>query len=464
MLIRVIEELVTDGLWERAAPLLPPLRPHRCRMRELALFGLFAVFLPLLVGTGPANADTSPNARKLVVEGLADPDVYKVDDNLYFLSGTSSRHFLSIYTSSDLQTFSLLRRYDPDQYDSRYDYCNEWAPDLEKPGADYVLYFTASRVAKGAACPSGNSSSTIFYATAPSTTNDMQFGAPHMINDGTTYPRTYVTAACPPDGCNKAMRLDPSMYFDGSRWWMHYTWFDPGDGEVVSAFPLDAPGQVFEVTRPTTPAEQGVNEAPTLFSRDGLQYLFYSQGGFAGRYALEYFVGAQVSDLTRRHPPYSFSSPLETHDGRLIENQGHNTVTDRNGQFYTLYHVARFTSTGGYDGRDVYIQPLMFKADGTLNTLNTVALTWTATAQGTYSLDVQTRDGAWITECMAAGARSSVTFNEVCTSADDQVVHKADVAAFRINRVVAGVTLATTTLAYDGYTDSLSASVWERVP
>ena len=72
---------------------------------------------------------------------------------------------------------------------------------------------------------------------------------------------------------------------------------------------------------------------------------------------------------------------------------------------------------------------------------------------------MQTRDGAWITECMDAGARSSVTFNEVCTSAGDQVVHKADVAAFRINRVVAGVTLATTTLAYDGYTDSLSASV-----
>jgi len=459
MLIRVIEELVTDAPWERAAPVLPPLRPRRCRMRALAVFALLAVLLSLLAGIGPANAETSPYARRLVVEGLADPDVYKVDDNLYYLSGTTSRHFLSIYTSSDLQAFTLLGRYDPDQHDSHYDYCNEWAPDLEKPGADYVLYFAASRVAKGAACPSDSSAATIFYATAPSITNDMQFGAPHTINEGTPYPRTYVTAGCPPDGCDKAMRLDPSVYFDGSRWWMHYTWFDPGDGEVVAAFPLDAPSQILEVTRPTTPAEQGINEGPTLFSRDGRQYLFYSQGGFGDRYAMEYFVGARVSDLTRGHPRHSFSSPLETHDGQLIENQGHNTVTDRNGQFYTLYHVARFTSTGGYDDRDVYIQPLMFKADGTLNTLNTVALSWTATSEGAYSLDVQTRDGAWITECMAAGDRSSVTFNEVCTNAGDQVVHKADVAAFRINRIVAGVTLATTTLAYDGYTDTLSASV-----
>src|SRR3954451_23543038 len=100
--------------------------------------------------------------------------------------------------------------------------------------------------------------------------------------------------------------------------------------------------------------------------------------------------------------------PLKTHDGQLIENQAHNTVTDKYGQFDTLYGVARFTSAGDYDGRDVYIHPLMFKPDGTLKTLDTVALTWTATGQGTYSDDVQTRDGAWITECLTAGARSSV--------------------------------------------------------
>jgi len=169
-------------------------------------------------------------------------------------------------------------------------------------------------------------------------------------------------------------------------------------------------------------------------------------------------MGAQVSDLTDSQPRHSFSTPLKRHNGRLIENAGHNTVTDRNGQFYTLYHVAKFTPAGVFAGRDVYIQPLMFKADGSLNTLNTVDLQWHATAHSQYSVDVQTRDGAWISTCLDAGDASSVTFNEVCTGASDQVVHKADVIAFRINRVESGDSVQTTTHAYDGYTDTLAAT------
>ncbi|WP_369132001.1 family 43 glycosylhydrolase [Modestobacter sp. I12A-02662] len=430
--------------------------PRRRCLPALAL-ALLAALLPQLVGVGAAHADIAPYGRTLAVEGLADPDIYKVDDNLYFMSGTSSQDFLPIYTSTDLQTFSLLHRYDPDALDPDHRYCREWAPELTRQGTDYVLYFVASRVDKGTPCPSGDSQQTIFYATAPDA--GMQFGAPDEINEDTTHPRTHDTKDCPDDGCENAMRLDPSVYSDGTRQWMHYTWFDPADGTVVSAFPLDAPDEVFEVTRPSRQAEQKVNEAPTLFSRDGRQYLFYSQGNMKSRYGMQYFMGAQVSDLTREQARRSFSSPLEARDGRLIENQGHNTVTDRHGQFYTLYHVAEFTADGVYAGRDVYVQPLMFKADGSLNTLNTVDLRWSATGGSTYSLDVQTRDGAWIPNCLSVGSESSVTFNEVCTGADDQVVHKADVAAFRINRIADGQTVGATTLAYDGYTDTLDATV-----
>jgi hypothetical protein len=240
---------------------------------------------------------------------------------------------------------------------------------------------------------------------------------------------------------------------------MHYTWFLPEGGNVVSAYPLDAPEELFEVTRPTTPAEQRVNEAPTLFGRDGRHYLVYSQGNVRSEYAMSYVMAAQVSDLTRERERHSLSSPLKTHDGQLIENQGHNTVTQRNGQYYTLYHIGRFTSAEAPAGRDVYVQPLMFKADGSLNSLNTVALQWgEASAHDEYSIDVQTRDGAGIPACMRVGNVSSVVFNEVCTAAGDRVVHKADIAAFRINRIVDGEAVATTTLAYDGYTDGLAAT------
>jgi beta-xylosidase len=437
----------------------PERRRPRCRRQAPTLLGLLAVLLPLLAGVGavPAHADSSPYGRQLVVEGLADPDVYKVDDDLYFLSGTSPEDVLPIYSSTDLRTFSLLRRYDPSEHDPLHHYCRQWAPDLSRQGDEYVLYFVATRVTEGEPCPSEDSAPTIFYATAPD--DEMQFGAPHAIDGDTGDPRTYVTAGCPADGCDKAMRLDPSVYSDGARWWMHYTWFLPEGGNAVSAYPLDAPEELFEVTRPTTPAEQGVNEAPTLFNRDGRHYLVYSHGDYRSEYAMSYVMGAQVRDLTRERERYSLSSPLETHDGQLIENQGHNTVTDRHGQYYTLYHVGRFTPTGVFAGRDVYVQPLVFKADGSLNTINTVALHWGAEPRGEYSIDVQTRDGAGITGCVRAGDVSSVVFNEVCTAAGDQVVHKADIAAFRINRVVDGRTVATATLPYDGYTDSLAATV-----
>jgi hypothetical protein len=168
----------------------PGRRRPPCRLPAPTLLGLLAVLLPLLAGVGavPAHADTSPYGRRLAVEGLADPDIYKVDDDLYFLSGTSPQDVLPIYTSTDLQTFSLLSRYDPSEHDSLYHYCHQWAPDLDKQGDDYVLHFVAKRVTKGEPCPSADSAPTIFYATAPATNDDMQFGAPHTISENTGIP------------------------------------------------------------------------------------------------------------------------------------------------------------------------------------------------------------------------------------------------------------------------------------
>jgi hypothetical protein len=166
-----------------------------------------------------------------------------------------------------------------------------------------------------------------------------------------------------------------------------------------------------------------------------------------------------VTDLTRAQPLYTFSSPLKTHDGRRIENEGHNAVTSRNGQFYTVYHVAKFTSAGAYAGRDVYISPVMFKPDGTMNALNLVTVRWTTTPGSSYTIDVRTTAGIWISGCLDAatvGTAGSFPYNEVCTSAADRVVHKYEVSAFRVNQVVNGVVVGSRTLSYDGYTDDVT--------
>lgn len=52
-----------------------------------------------------------------------------------------------------------------------------------------------------------------------------------------------------------------------------------------------------------------------------------------------------------------------------------------------------------------------------------MALQWSATDDSTYSLDVQTRDGTWITTRLEAGDVSSVTFDEVCMAATVQAAN-----------------------------------------
>ena len=52
-------------------------------------------------------------ARELVMSHLADPDVFKVSDDLFLLTGTGTTTSFDIHASSDLQTFQLKTTYAP---------------------------------------------------------------------------------------------------------------------------------------------------------------------------------------------------------------------------------------------------------------------------------------------------------------------------------------------------------------
>src|SRR5687767_7662118 len=61
--------------------------------------------------------------RLLAVRGLADPDIVKENDNLFFLSGTLNGVELPFYESNDLRSFRWKRSYNPSAADPVYDYC-----------------------------------------------------------------------------------------------------------------------------------------------------------------------------------------------------------------------------------------------------------------------------------------------------------------------------------------------------
>jgi hypothetical protein len=81
-----------------------------------------------------------------------------------------------------------------------------------------------------------------------------------------------------------------------------------------------------------------------------------------------------------------------------------------------------------------------------------VNLRWSALSGATFSLDVQTRTGEWISPCLDTaqiGTASSVVFRGVCVNAANRSVTHADIAAFRINYTRFGMTQSATQ-AYDG--------------
>ena len=239
----------------------PRRRPRWRRMPTL--LGLLALLLPPVVGlgAGTAHAGTSPYGRTLAVEGLADPDIYKVDDNLYFLSGTSSQNFVHLHLDrpADVQPAAPLQ---PERVRRPLRLLQPVGAGPGQAGRPVRAVLRGRSGGQGRALPGGQQRADDLLRDGAG--HEQRHAVRHAPRDqrGHLVPRTYVPMGCPSDGCDRAMRLDPSVYSDGSRRWMHYTWFDPGAGSVVSAFPLNEPANVIEVARPSRRPNSGSTRRP----------------------------------------------------------------------------------------------------------------------------------------------------------------------------------------------------------
>ncbi len=106
---------------------------------------------------------------------------------------------------------------------------------------------------------------------------------------------------------------------DTSGRWFFYVWFDRGNN--ISSFNTAAPGTVYNHAGPavfSTPAyEEGINEAPEVFKRNGLYYLLLSGGWYNSQYAMYYVMGDSIPQLTRARAVRRLSQPLRNTAGRL---------------------------------------------------------------------------------------------------------------------------------------------------
>ncbi|CAF4245878.1 unnamed protein product, partial [Rotaria sordida] len=169
------------------------------------------------IGTNCNQQASDFYRRTQLIPGLADPDILAINDDLFYLTGTSNAMSLPIFQSTDLINFHLKITYDPSISDSMYNYCFIWAPDLSKRDGGYDLYFSAQRVSKGAPCPANGQDVTTFFARASD--DNLIFSTPVLVDFGIGAPKGRIAAGCNSDGCLKTVRIDSAVVGpENNRW------------------------------------------------------------------------------------------------------------------------------------------------------------------------------------------------------------------------------------------------------
>ena len=309
----------------------------------------------------------------LIMPKVADPDVYKENNNSFFLSGTNKldTDIIPIYHSSNLVEFQKINEYDPDLVDPNNDYCHLWAPTITHDDGKYQMFFTTRQTQKGQDCDGSSNEQAIFYAE--SDTDDMNFGPPQPINTGQDTPRTHTRQYCPPRGCSNALRIDPEIARskNGDKW-LFYNWFGLGQN-VIAAVNLDNPSQRHTVAMPGY-GDNSINEAPDVFERNGKYYMIYSRDWFNANYGLSYISADSIAKLTRQHQSSHEISTVERRDnGQLHKNIGHSSVVKRNDKYFVFYHKGTFNENGKLTDRSTYAQELHFENDEIVSLQNEIS-------------------------------------------------------------------------------------------
>lgn len=412
-------------------------------------------------GAGCAVKTAVYGRRVKIAEDLADPVVYKFDDDHFAVTGTGGAGF-SFYESSDLVSWTKTKRYDPNEKDPNAGYCWMWAPDLVRDQGQLWLYFSAYRGPKGStSCPPPPGWDIATYRAA-SLDGSLDFGKPEPLFPGTTGARTYPQAGCPPQGCSRAIRIDPTLYDDR----LYYVYFANGGNNIASVSMtnnLDVRIHAGVDAFPTNPFEERINEAPELLDRDGRKYLFFSAGFFDSQYATFYVMGSSTDELTRDRPLLRLTTPVRRKNGNLIETHGHNSIVTQRGETFNIFHLGNFDDRGRLTRRDTYTQRLTWNADGTAMSQNEVTVAWNRLGDANeYSFDVVLRDGTVLGPCINAatiGRRTSVAFTGICPDANDRLVHRANVSEFRIYTSTGGPWVQVGSTAYDGFSDRVNLTL-----
>lgn len=299
---------------------------------------LLLSFLSYSAGLMAENTYTNP----VVDYSLPDPSVIKGDDGYYYLYATEDIRNLPIHRSKDLVNWELVGTAFTDE--TRPDFEPKgglWAPDINKIGDKYVLYYSMSVWGGEWTCGIG---------CAVADTPAGKFKDCGMMFRS--------------NGINVQNSIDPFYIEDGGKKYLFWGSFHGIYGIELSDDGL----KVKEGAKPVQVAGDAY-EGTYIHKRDGYYYLFASIGRCCEGIKSTYTTVVGRSD--KLFGPYldkQGRSMSDNHHEVLIQKNesfvgtGHNSeiVTDKAGDDWMFYHAVKVSDS---DGRVLMLDKIVWEDD-----------------------------------------------------------------------------------------------------
>lgn len=177
----------------------------------------------------------------------------------------------------------------------------------------------------------------------------------------------------------RRVRIDPHMFQDGANTYLFYVYMLNYNNITYAPFTSAGLGAPVELNLPQLSSFSYVIEAPTVFKRGSYYYLMYSQDSYNQQYHIRYRKATTLAGLSSATSSLlTVIPPKVTINGvtGVQWNMGHQHVfKDSSNTYRILYTYATSPNNTVFFGGtgsiryDVYMDTLVFNADGTINTV-----------------------------------------------------------------------------------------------
>ncbi|MDE6257070.1 MAG: family 43 glycosylhydrolase [Muribaculaceae bacterium] len=283
-------------------------------------------------------------SNPVINQSAPDPTVIRSDDGTYYLYATENVRNVPIFKSDDLVNWELVgTAFTNDTRPQMVPDGNIWAPDIQRIGDRYVLYYSKSRWGGEWECGIG-------VATADSPEGPFTDCGPLFISNEIGVQNS----------------IDPIYVAEGDKKYLFW-----GSFRRIYAIELSKDGlKVKEGAKPIQIAGT-LTEGTNIFKHDGYYYLVGSAGSCCdGERSTYHVVVARSKDLLGPYVNKEGVPAMENGFTTILSRSkevigpGHNAnfVTDDAGQFWLLYHG--FGAAEPNEGRKVYLDRVVWGKDG----------------------------------------------------------------------------------------------------